>query len=128
MDALSSISSVLNKFHHTHFLFLSISPFKIHSFFLSFSCAAHSLGLPYLEPYLGFKNGALKPANTEQGMNFAVAGASALDRGFFEEKGFAVEATANFSLRVQLDWFKEFLPSLCASSSSEVTFSFLLLH
>ncbi|QCD76838.1 zeta-carotene desaturase [Vigna unguiculata] len=79
---------------------------------------AHSLGLPYLEPYLGFKNGALKPANTEQGMNFAVAGASALDRGFFEEKGFAVEATANFSLRVQLDWFKEFLPSLCASSSS----------
>ncbi|KAK7332023.1 hypothetical protein VNO80_28769 [Phaseolus coccineus] len=78
---------------------------------------ADSLRLPYLEPYLGFKNGALKQGNTEQGMNFAVAGASALDRGFFEEKGFTVDATGNFSLRVQLDWFKELLPSLCNSSS-----------
>ncbi|XP_014519095.1 GDSL esterase/lipase At2g27360-like isoform X1 [Vigna radiata var. radiata] len=80
---------------------------------------AQSLGLPYLEPYLGFKNGALKRGNIEQGMNFAVAGASALDGSFFEEKGFAVDATANFSLRVQLDWFKELLPSLCGSSYSE---------
>ncbi|KAL9321135.1 hypothetical protein ACSQ67_012974 [Phaseolus vulgaris] len=78
---------------------------------------ADSLGLPYLEPYLGFKNGALKQGNTEQGMNFAVAGASALDRGFFEEKGFTVDVTGNFSLKVQLDWFKKLLPSLCNSSS-----------
>jgi len=89
---------------------------KIHSFFVS--CAADSLGLRYLEPYLGFKNGALKRENTVQGMNFAVAGACALDRGFFEEKGFTVDSIGNFSLRVQLDWFKELLPSLCNSSSS----------
>ncbi|XP_061362033.1 GDSL esterase/lipase At1g28600-like isoform X2 [Gastrolobium bilobum] len=79
---------------------------------------AESLGLSYLKPYLGFKNGAVKHGNIEQGMNFAVAGATALDRSFFEEKGFTVEVTTNYSLRVQLDWFKELLPSLCNSSSS----------
>ncbi|KAK7306566.1 hypothetical protein VNO77_44515 [Canavalia gladiata] len=87
---------------------------------------AESLGLPYVKPYLGFKNGALKRENIEQGVNFAVAGATALDRGFFEEKGFTVEVTTNFSLRVQFDWFKESLPSLCNSSSNEVIFSSLL--
>lgn len=80
---------------------------------------AEYLGLPYVEPYLGFKHGAVKRRNIEQGVNFAVAGATALDRRFFEEKGFAVGDTANFSLRVQLDWFKELLPSLCNASSSE---------
>lgn len=41
MDALSSISSVLKKFHHTHLLFLSISLFKIYSFFC-FLCSSVS--------------------------------------------------------------------------------------
>lgn len=97
------------------------------SFFLLlflFFFEAESLGLPYVKPYLGFKNGAVKRGNIEQGVNFAVAGATALDRGFFEEKGFAVDVTANFSLGVQLDWFKELLPSLCNSSSSKAIFSF----
>jgi hypothetical protein len=74
-----------------------------------------------VKPYLGFKNGEVE----EHGVNFAVAGAPALDRSFFEEKGFVVEVTANYSLMVQLDWFKELLPSLCNSSSSEVTYSSL---
>ncbi|KAJ1393984.1 SGNH hydrolase superfamily [Sesbania bispinosa] len=79
---------------------------------------AESLGLPYVKPYLGFKNGVVKRGNIEQGVNFAVAGATALDRSFFEEKGFTVGVTTNYSLRVQLEWFKELLPSLCNSSSS----------
>ncbi|KAK2447399.1 GDSL Lipase/Acylhydrolase superfamily protein [Trifolium repens] len=80
---------------------------------------AEFFGLPYVKPYLGFKNGELEEhGNIEHGVNFAVAGAPALDRSFFEEKGFVVEVTANYSLMVQLDWFKELLPSLCNSSSS----------
>ncbi|KAG4948527.1 hypothetical protein JHK82_041708 [Glycine max] len=59
---------------------------------------AESLGLLYLKPYLGFKNGAVTRWNIEQGVNFAVARAMALDRGFFEEKGLIVDVTANFSL------------------------------
>ncbi|KAK7302912.1 hypothetical protein RJT34_13809 [Clitoria ternatea] len=78
---------------------------------------AESLGLPYVKPYLGFKNGVVKRKNIQQGVNFAVAGATALGRRFFEEKGFTVDVTANFSLKVQLDWFKELLPSFCNSSS-----------
>ncbi|KAK7412431.1 hypothetical protein VNO78_03891 [Psophocarpus tetragonolobus] len=79
---------------------------------------AHSLGLPYLKPYLAFKNAALPLPDLHHGLNFAVAGATALDTAFFQERGFTVDVTTNFSLRVQLDWFKEFLPSLCNSSSS----------
>ena len=62
-----------------------------------------------MKPYLGIKNGDVKDWNTQQGVNFAVAGATALDGVFFEEKGFDVEEAAYYSLRVQLDWFKEFL-------------------
>ncbi|XP_057431556.1 GDSL esterase/lipase At1g28600-like isoform X2 [Lotus japonicus] len=69
--------------------------------------------------FLSFKNGAVELGNIQQGVNFAVAGATALSRSFFEDKGFTVEVTTNFSLRVQLDWFKELLPSLCNSSSCE---------
>ncbi|KAK4271674.1 hypothetical protein QN277_020330 [Acacia crassicarpa] len=79
---------------------------------------AETLHLPLVKPYLGIKNGDVKDWNTQQGVNFAVAGATALDGVFFEEKGFDVEEAAYYSLRVQLDWFKEFLPSLCNSSSS----------
>lgn len=73
-----------------------------------------------MKPYLEIKNGKVKDWNNiEQGVNFAVAGATALDNDFFEEKGFDVKVATNYSLRVQLDWFKELLPSLCNSSSSK---------
>lgn len=80
------------------------------------------MGLPYVKPYLGFKNGAVKRENIVEGVNFAVAGATALGRSFFEEKGFTVDVTTNYSLRVQLECFKELLPSLCNSSSSNFPF------
>lgn len=75
-----------------------------------------------MKPYLGFRDGgAVERGDIEQGVNFAVAGATALDRSFFEEKGFDVDVTTSYSLRVQFDWFKQLLPSLCNSSSSEVS-------
>jgi hypothetical protein len=86
-------------------------------FFCCWVCEAEFFRLPYLKPYLGFINGG----DIKHGVNFAVAGASALDRSFFEEKGFDIEETANYSLMVQLDGFKELLPSICNSTSSEVT-------
>ncbi|CAL5183551.1 unnamed protein product [Lathyrus oleraceus] len=79
---------------------------------------AEYLGLPYVKPYLGFKNGAAKERGSiENGVNFAVAGVTALGRSFFEEKGFVVGVTANYSLMVQIDEFKKMLPSICNSTS-----------
>ncbi|XP_058724027.1 GDSL esterase/lipase At1g28580-like [Vicia villosa] len=82
---------------------------------------AEDLGLPYVKPYLGFKNGGVEESGSvEDGVNFAVAGVTALDRSFFEEKGFVVGGTANYSLMVQIDEFKEMLPSICNSSSRKI--------
>ncbi|XP_059436721.1 GDSL esterase/lipase At1g28580-like [Corylus avellana] len=72
---------------------------------------AESLGLPFVQPYLG-----INITSIEEGVNFAVVGATALDASFFEERGIDNVST-NFSLRVQLDWFKQILPSLCNTSS-----------
>ncbi|KAL4349179.1 hypothetical protein AHAS_Ahas10G0016100 [Arachis hypogaea] len=52
----------------------------------------------------------------EEGVNFAVGGATALDPSFFVDKGINDIAT-NYSLGVQLDWFQHLLPSICNSSS-----------
>lgn len=52
-----------------------------------------------------------------QGVNFAVAGATALDAAFLEKKG--VQITGNYSLIHQLGWFKQILPSLYGSPSSK---------
>jgi hypothetical protein len=67
-----------------------------------------------VRPYLGVNN----TSNIEEGVNFAVVGATALDASFFEERGIDNVFT-NCSLRVQLDWFKQILPSLCNTSSSK---------
>nr|CAD1836230.1 unnamed protein product [Ananas comosus var. bracteatus] len=69
---------------------------------------AKDLGLPYLNPYLE------KDANFTYGVNFAVAGATALDASFFSEKGMMIPFT-NSSLHVQLGWFKSHLKTICSS-------------
>ncbi|KAJ0229385.1 GDSL esterase/lipase [Hirschfeldia incana] len=74
---------------------------------------AEFLGLPYVPPYFGSQN-----VSFEQGVNFAVYGATALDRAFLMEKGIVSDFT-NVSLSVQLNTFKQILPSLCASSSRD---------
>lgn len=79
--------------------------------------AAEHLGIPYLKPFVGIKNGGVEEWNVKEGVNFAVVGATALKVRFFEEKGI-LNVPTNDSLKVQLDWFKELLPSICNSSSS----------
>ncbi|KAG2303825.1 hypothetical protein Bca52824_032476 [Brassica carinata] len=74
---------------------------------------AEFLGLPYVPPYFGSQDASL-----DQGINFAVYGATALDRAFLMEKGIESDFT-NVSLSVQLNTFKQILPNLCASSSHD---------
>ncbi|KAL4627084.1 hypothetical protein ACB092_05G141900 [Castanea dentata] len=76
---------------------------------------AQTLGLPLIKPYLGFENGSTV-TSIQEGVNFAVVGATALDAAFFFERGIDNVST-NDSLSVQLDWFKKILPSLCNTSS-----------
>ncbi|XP_019426183.1 PREDICTED: GDSL esterase/lipase At1g28600-like isoform X1 [Lupinus angustifolius] len=79
---------------------------------------AEYLGLPYVKPYMGFKNGVVGRENMKHGVNFAVAGATALKSDFFEQKGFDADASSNYSITVQLGWFKDILPSICNSPST----------
>nr|XP_027105395.1 GDSL esterase/lipase At1g28590-like isoform X1 [Coffea arabica] len=90
------------------------------------SFAAEYYGLPPVPPYL---RGANHRSNSrfQAGLNFAVAGATALDVPFYGEKGIS-STLANISMSTQLRWFKGLLPSLCNSSScSEVFKSSLFL-
>ncbi|KAL2473675.1 GDSL esterase/lipase [Forsythia ovata] len=73
---------------------------------------AQSLGLPFLEPFIGGKNANLSSRNFSKGVNFAVAGATALDISFLEKYGIFNSQT-NVSLGTQLDWFKEFFATFC---------------
>ncbi|GAU17305.1 hypothetical protein TSUD_110210 [Trifolium subterraneum] len=50
----------------------------------------------------------------KKGVNFAFAGASALDMEYFIRTG-VKPPPSNMSLSVQLDWFKKLKPSLCKS-------------
>ncbi|XP_058100724.1 GDSL esterase/lipase At1g28600-like [Magnolia sinica] len=71
---------------------------------------AQAFGLPLLPPYLACSEGK----DLRQGTNFAVAGATAIDAAFFEERKIR-GVIANISLGDQLLWFKGLLPSLCHS-------------
>nr|AAM65183.1 lipase, putative [Arabidopsis thaliana] len=71
---------------------------------------AEFVGLPYVPPYFGSKN-----RNFDKGVNFAVAGATALKSSFLKKRG--IQPHTNVSLRVQLKSFKKSLPNLCGSPS-----------
>ncbi|XP_057948709.1 GDSL esterase/lipase At1g28600-like [Malania oleifera] len=89
---------------------------------------AESLGFPFVPPYFEVKSRSGSGRNLGKGVNFAVAGATALDVEFFKERGIRVGTDCN--LGVQLGWFKDFLPSVCLSSSpncSEILGSSLVL-
>ncbi|XP_020251369.1 GDSL esterase/lipase At5g45910-like [Asparagus officinalis] len=68
---------------------------------------AEALGLPLLPPYLA------RASNFQQGANFAVAGATALNPAFFIQRGLGSLLWTNYSLSTQLAWFEELKPSLC---------------
>ncbi|RAL49691.1 hypothetical protein DM860_001982 [Cuscuta australis] len=71
---------------------------------------AQSMGFQLLPPYAGGKS-------RSGGVNFAVAGATALDISYFRERG-VINPSTNVSIGTQLEWFKQLLPSLCNSPSS----------
>ncbi|KAK1375409.1 Sinapine esterase [Heracleum sosnowskyi] len=77
---------------------------------------AEYLGIPLIPPYLGRKNHTRSANNFLLGVNFAVAGATAMDKQFFEQRGVHI-MVKNISLGTQLSWFKELLPSLCQTVS-----------
>ncbi|KAG1330239.1 putative GDSL esterase/lipase [Cocos nucifera] len=71
---------------------------------------AEAFGLPLLPPSLA------RGQSFHQGANFAVAGATALDVGFFQQRGLGDSVSTNDSLSVQLRWFEELKPSLCGTT------------
>jgi hypothetical protein len=87
-------------------------------FFLCvFLHVAEYLGLPSV-PYFG---GSMKSFK-EAGVNFSVAGATALDTAFLQERGIMNKPT-NSSLDVQLGLFK--LPALSFGKSSISSYRWL---
>ncbi|ONK81113.1 uncharacterized protein A4U43_C01F25450 [Asparagus officinalis] len=71
---------------------------------------AEALGLPLLPPYLG------KEKDFHRGVNFAVSGATAMDRSFFREIGAELLLWTNMSLSMQIGWFEQLKPSLCSTT------------
>ncbi|KAJ4766058.1 GDSL esterase/lipase [Rhynchospora pubera] len=71
---------------------------------------AMDLNLKLINPYLD------KSANFSNGVNFAVAGATALDRTALLAEGIAMPP-ASVPLSSQLDWFNSYLNSTCSSQS-----------
>nr|GMD36259.1 GDSL esterase/lipase At3g48460 [Ipomoea batatas] len=63
---------------------------------------AQALSLPFLPPYLNRK------ADTSYGVNFAVAGSTAIDHRFFVENNITLDITPQ-SLDTQLSWFNRYL-------------------
>ncbi|KAL8130241.1 LOW QUALITY PROTEIN: hypothetical protein V2J09_019396 [Rumex salicifolius] len=71
---------------------------------------AKAYHLPFLKPYLE------KEADFSHGVNFAVAGSTALSTSVLELKNITVLYT-NSSLSVQIKWFKTHLKSICSSKA-----------
>ncbi|KAI3680779.1 hypothetical protein L6452_35555 [Arctium lappa] len=74
---------------------------------------AEEFGLPYLPPYLAIAK-RLK-SEAENGVNFAIAGATALDAKFFYDQGFGRILWTNDSLTTQLGWFKKVKSTMCTT-------------
>lgn len=67
-----------------------------------------ALNLPLVSPYMD------KSADFSRGVNFAVAGATAMDRVSLLTSG-VMMPPASVPLTSQLDWFKSYLNSTCSS-------------
>ncbi|KAF5180878.1 GDSL esterase/lipase [Thalictrum thalictroides] len=72
---------------------------------------AEAYGLPLLPPYMEHSKGQ----NFSSGVNFAIAGATALDAKFFHDRNLGSLLWTNKSLTDQLNWFKELKSSLCTT-------------
>lgn len=76
------------------------------------------MGFPLLPPSAAGKS-ANSAGGFSQGVNFAVAGATAVDISYLVARGVSNPST-NVSLGTQLEWFKQMLPSLCNTPSSKL--------
>lgn len=77
---------------------------------------AESLGLPLVSPYVEREKSVKGKREFGDGVNFAVAGATALEDSFFRERGIRT-GLANVSLGDQIHWFKQMFASLCQKST-----------
>ncbi|KAK2631611.1 hypothetical protein EUGRSUZ_L02678, partial [Eucalyptus grandis] len=68
---------------------------------------AQSLSLPFLPPFRGL---ASSPSAAAHGVNFAVAGSTAIDHEFFVKNNLNLDTTPQ-SLLTQLLWFSKYLES-----------------
>ncbi|CDO96748.1 unnamed protein product [Coffea canephora] len=75
---------------------------------------AEYFGLPLLPTYFGGKNNESN-RNFDSGVNFAVVGPPVLNISFYEQKGLVYSWP--YSMKDQLNWFKDLLPILCRSAS-----------
>lgn len=72
-----------------------------------------------LAPFLGGKT-----ANDfRQGVNFAVAGATALSQDFFREMGLDLAIIPPYSLEVQMKWFRRVLRLLGPTDQGSTTYA-----
>ncbi|CAK9148166.1 unnamed protein product [Ilex paraguariensis] len=72
---------------------------------------AEAYGLQFVPPYLALTEGQ----KVQHGVNFAVAGATALDSKFFYDKNIGNFLWTNDSLSIQLGWFKKLKSTLCTT-------------
>jgi hypothetical protein len=79
------------------------------------------LNLTLINPYLD------KSADFSNGVNFAVAGATALDRSALLVNGVAMPP-ASVPLSSQLEWFNSYLNSTCASQSGIILLKISLTY
>lgn len=76
--------------------------------------AATAFGLPLLPPYLADPS---KGSGCIKGVNFAVAGGTALDASYLAAND--ISTPTNLSLNVQLGWFEKVLPSLWSTGAGK---------
>ncbi|KAM6544880.1 hypothetical protein CsatB_025616 [Cannabis sativa] len=74
---------------------------------------AESLSLPYLPPYRYVKG------NSANGVNFAVAGSTAIDHEFFVKNNLTLDITLQ-SIQTQLQWFDKYLEENVGCKAQDV--------
>ncbi|KAH6767567.1 GDSL-like Lipase/Acylhydrolase superfamily protein [Perilla frutescens var. hirtella] len=80
---------------------------------------AEAYGLPLVPPFYGGKN--LSSGGFDGGVNFAVAGSTALPDSFFALHGVQIPQRT-VSLAAELSWFKhKFLPTFCQQPAARFT-------
>lgn len=126
-DSLADTGNLIRLSQFNHIVASSVPPYG-ETFFhhptgrfsdgrLVIDFIAEGMGFPLVPPYVGVVNNMSSGQNSIRGVNFAVAGATAVDISFLEKRGIKNPST-NVSLGTQLDWFKQMLPILCKSPTS----------